>query len=272
MQKTSLLDLIKSLEYGTNIHISVTFLNDIGNYMTTLPFEKAIHSKPFCMFMKSTKKGYDKCYECRCMSLKKATEFKQAFGGFCFNGVWEYCYPVIYENTTIAVIMIGNILKRDSEIQNVQYFDTFEKDYPESNCALFAEIISQHIKMLIRIYGSSKTEENLFVSNIKNYISEWLYTDISLKSLSSVFGYNEKYLGKFFKKNTGFSIKEYVNYNRLQNAALLLEETELTIIEISARCGYNNVTYFNRIFKKEFNTTPKEYRKSNKFVGEIRQK
>ena len=72
MKHSNLTDLLYALEYGTNIHISVVFLDNNGNYKTALPEKKVIHSKPYCTFMKSTPEGYHKCFKCRNAALKKA--------------------------------------------------------------------------------------------------------------------------------------------------------------------------------------------------------
>ena len=76
-----------------------------------------------------------------------------------------------------------------------------------------------------------------------------------------LFNYNEKYIGKLFKAQTGFTVKEYLNRRRLDTAEQLLRNTKLSITEISSKSGFNNVTYFNRLFKKHFNFSPKNYRK-----------
>ena len=109
MEHSNLYDFISCLEYGTNVHISVVFLDNFGNFKTNLPKCSAIHSKPFCTFMKSTPTGYEKCFKCRNAALKKAMNIRKSFGGLCFNGVYEYCRPVIENDVVIAVIFIGNI-------------------------------------------------------------------------------------------------------------------------------------------------------------------
>ena len=59
----------------------------------------------------------------------------------------------------------------------------------------------------------------------------------------------------------GTSFKEYVNCLRVKKAKELLI-SKMSVIEIAERVGYNNVTYFNKVFKKETGKTPLEYRKS----------
>ena len=60
------------------------------------------------------------------------------------------------------------------------------------------------------------------------------------------------------------SIKDYIVSQRIENAKILLENTDSRIIHISGKSGFNNVTYFNRMFKSIVGMTPKEYRLSKK--------
>ena len=57
-----------------------------------------------------------------------------------------------------------------------------------------------------------------------------------------------------------------MNEYGLKIATNLLQTTDMTIMEIALKVGVNNISYFNRIFKKKFNLTPKEYRKKLKNI------
>ena len=100
-----------------------------------------------------------------------------------------------------------------------------------------------------------------FIENVKNYIEESLCADISVTEIARIFNYNEKYIGKLFKESQGEGIIDYVNRKRLVKAKELLELSTQTVTEIAQQTGFNNVTYFNRLFKKRFGETPTEYRK-----------
>lgn len=259
MVRSNLADLIKGLEYGTNLHICVVFLNDFGNEKTYLPKEQVIHSKPFCDFMKTTPEGYKRCVSCRNKALCKAID-TGAFGGHCCNGVYEYCQPVVFEDNTVAVICVGNIADEISERMQ-SYADTFQFDFDKEKCKIIADIIDDHICMLLREYASDKSEFDPLITNILNYIEESLYYGVSVRQLAATFNYNEKYIGKLFKKRTGKTVKEYVCQKRLEKSCQLLKTTALSVTEISQTVGFNNVTYFNRLFKKKYALSPTEYRK-----------
>ena len=263
MQYSNLYDLITCLEYGNNIHICVVFLNKYGNFMTNLPTDKVIHSRDFCTFMKSTPEGFRTCYKCRNLAINKAVTEKKPFGGLCFNGIYEYCHPVVENGTTVAVICIGNIISSDTSSYSEeikQYMDTFEVGMNEKMCIRFGTIIENYIKLLLREYPKRNTTTSPLVTNISNYVEESMYYDFSVSDIAAAFNYNEKYIGQIFRRLTGQTIKEYLNDKRIKKAKELLETTNLSVIEISAKVGFNNVTYFNRLFKKTIGMSPSEYR------------
>ena len=67
---------------------------------------------------------------------------------------------------------------------------------------------------------------------------------------------------RFFKLRTAKSISEYVIDVRLGHAARFLADSTMAIVEICYRCGFNNISNFNRIFKKRKGCTPTEFREN----------
>ena len=65
---------------------------------------------------------------------------------------------------------------------------------------------------------------------------------------------------KFFKSFTSATFIEYLNRCRLEKAEELLRATDLTVLEISEQAGFENHSYFIRIFKRQYGITPRKYR------------
>lgn len=66
---------------------------------------------------------------------------------------------------------------------------------------------------------------------------------------------------RFFKQTMGMPFTTYLNDYRLTLAAKSLLETHKAVLEIASECGFDNLSYFNRIFKKKYGITPSSYRK-----------
>ncbi|MBO4807520.1 MAG: helix-turn-helix domain-containing protein [Lachnospiraceae bacterium] len=98
------------------------------------------------------------------------------------------------------------------------------------------------------------------VTALLQYVDAHYTEDISRESLSEMFFFSPDYLTKIFKKETGNSFKNYIIYKRLELAKKLLKNTDLPIRDISLQVGYDNYSYFTRLFKKATGTTPVEYR------------
>lgn len=271
MEYSNLSNLVSALEYGTNLHISVVFLNHYGNEKTRLSLTHRIHSCPVCDTAKQSADGFASCYRCRNTVLKWCIRQKKSMGGFCVKGVYEYCRPVIRNADVLCVIFIGNILT-DSEQQHLtlgKYIDpsllrTMQENYTESDCVQVADLLESYIFFLFEKYGYTLNEpSDVLINNIKSFITENLLYDFSVSDLSAVFNYNKKYLGRLFKSKTGCSIKEYCNNYKIETAKNLLKNSNMSVIDISVQSGFNNVTYFNRQFRRYTGLSPREYRSKN---------
>ncbi|MCC9167010.1 AraC family transcriptional regulator [Pontibacter harenae] len=86
--------------------------------------------------------------------------------------------------------------------------------------------------------------------------------EISLADVAKVVNMTEVSFSRFIKKRTGKTFIESLNEIRLGHASRMLIDTTETISEISYKCGFNNLSYFNRIFRKKNGCTPKEFRQN----------
>lgn len=86
--------------------------------------------------------------------------------------------------------------------------------------------------------------------------------DISLGDVAKVVNMPEVSFSRFMKKRTGRTFIDSLNEIRLGHASRLLIDTTQTVAEVSYNCGFNNLSYFNRIFKKKNGCTPTEFRQN----------
>ena len=99
------------------------------------------------------------------------------------------------------------------------------------------------------------------VKVVLDYISEHYKETITINELAEILHFSPPYFMRFFKKYTGMTCLDYINEYRLNTAAKLLLETNWTVSEIAEEVGLGNVSYFNRLFKRKYEMTPREYRK-----------
>lgn len=96
-----------------------------------------------------------------------------------------------------------------------------------------------------------------------DYISKNFCKNITTSSISSMFGYNESYFCRRFKKLTGLKPLNYIKILRLEKAKHLLKSSDRSIVSIAAECGFSDANYFARCFKAHYKITPKEYQSQN---------
>lgn len=110
----------------------------------------------------------------------------------------------------------------------------------------------------------------LTIRKALTYISTDLSADLSLNTLAEQLHVNASYLSSLFKKEMGISLTEYVTQNRIEYAKWLLVNTDLPMKTITVQCGFSDMNYFIRRFRKSTGVTPKVYRENN--MHEIVQK
>ena len=109
---------------------------------------------------------------------------------------------------------------------------------------------------------SDNSYEQQLTMEILRYI-ETQYKDATLTK----FAYNHNIdiytLSRIIKKQTSYTFKQLLEQKKLDQACFLLKNTSLTIEDISLNIGYENISYFYRLFQKTYNITPKQYRIQN---------
>lgn len=112
-------------------------------------------------------------------------------------------------------------------------------------------INSQHLN-----YNSRRIEK------VFDFMNHNYHKEISLKNVATLVNMTEESFSRFIKKRTGNTFINSLNEIRLGHASRMLIDTTHSISEICHQCGFNNISNFNRLFKKKKNCTPKEFREN----------
>ncbi len=127
-------------------------------------------------------------------------------------------------------------------------------------------LISEVVYLLYKENKIRSKKKNALTSHKREMISsliKWIeknYTEkITLSDLAGVVNINEKYLCRFFKEYTGKSPVDYINRLRLDRACeMLIDGTSVT--ETALCCGFVDMSYFSKMFKRHKGVTPRQYR------------
>ena len=105
-----------------------------------------------------------------------------------------------------------------------------------------------------------RTEE---IKSIMEYIQKNYSMKLRLPDIAETFGISEGQLCRFFRSMTQMSVVEYINYYRISRSTELLRTTDDRIGLIAGMSGFDNISYYNRLFKEYMHVTPGRFRKMN---------
>lgn len=108
-----------------------------------------------------------------------------------------------------------------------------------------------------------KSAERLHsLKNVLAYISENYYNNISLDSLAKIAGMNPKYFCRYFRSMTERTPIDYLNYYRIECACEMLLTKDISVRDTAISCGFNDESYFIKIFHKYKGITPRQFTKA----------
>lgn len=153
-------------------------------------------------------------------------------------GVEDYLLkPIPYDELENIIMKIENkILIENKQVDFSELAEDSLKESPE-------RIVDQ-VKKLIA--------DNLSVGNLQR------------DELAAMVHVSSGYLGRIFKKETGFAISDYIVKKRIYVAKQLLAKTSLSITDVSSRVGFSYSSYFTKTFKEHTGMTPQEFRQNKR--------
>lgn len=105
-------------------------------------------------------------------------------------------------------------------------------------------------------YNSRRVEKTI------EYMNQNFDKQITLNEVARLANMSDAAFSRFFKQRTGNTFIDSLTEIRLGHASRMLIDTTQSIAEVAYNCGFNNISNFNRIFKKKKNCTPKDFRES----------
>ncbi|MCX8130569.1 MAG: AraC family transcriptional regulator [Clostridia bacterium] len=160
---------------------------------------------------------------------------------------------------------LKNGLYMDDPQKNIyNYLKNIKKEVLEQrkNFNLKVDFLLGELLIEIERMNEQSNKRSMNFTYILGYIDEHYNQQIDLKSLAELSGYSYHRFRHLFKEITGLSPINYIIGKRLKNATKLLEQTDLSILEISQECGFSNESQFASMFKDHSGQTPSVYRKA----------
>lgn len=183
------------------------------------------------------------------------------------NALRDFLVGSLKQNTALTnylLFKLNDVLPARNLIENMVWSLLNKKaDNRQINQTTMGLLLLELLRNTEKIEqnGQNQYERNT-VFAILRYIEE-NYKTANLSELSIQLNQPIYYLSRLVKNSTGQTYKELLQRKRLNQAAYLLTSTKLSITDIIVAIGYDNTSYFHKVFKERFGVTPKEYRKGS---------
>jgi len=170
------------------------------------------------------------------------------------NEEWRFTESSFHFTNSVAVQQI---------IQRLLYLCT--EDHPSKD--LFANWMLQ--ELIVRILQAesranyidqTKVAENDRLAFVIQYIREHLSEPITVEEISQKAYMSESTFYRIFKQTLGVTPVEFINNERIKLACRLLKDPRRRIQEVCMAAGFNSLSYFNRVFKRKYRVSPKQWR------------
>ena len=155
---------------------------------------------------------------------------------------------------------VADILPIQNLVENLVWTEIYGVTNKRSiNQTTMGLLILQLLNFTDRLAYKCADEE--LILKTFSYIEE-RYKNGSLRELSELLHCDFSWLSREIKRKTGKTYTRLLQEKRMSQAGYLLKNTDITIDEIALKTGYENISYFHRLFYKTYKTTPGKYRKS----------
>ncbi|SFG53931.1 helix-turn-helix transcriptional regulator [Oribacterium sp. WCC10] len=198
--------------------------------------------------------------------LKGFDEFGDLYGGLAkFNDTeWSLIMSVIEEFKAACDDERRGMTSSMEDLHSFLYLQAIEL------AGIFAKSRRRDMQSKLQEQGIETAEQQSVVKtgvhqkvrDIAIYLQGHTGENVTLDDLAGKFYMSKSYLTRVFRNVTGFSVVEYMTYVRVRKAQQLLRDSDTSITEIAAICGFGNITYFEKVFKQMTGHSPGKYRKN----------
>ena len=224
--------------------------------------------------------------------LAKCTETRQTFSGFCHAGMFEYIVPIIDKGNVLGAITFG-CYASESTPEHKNFHEVCKKydaldfqkvaalyknephapsDIEMKPVLLSLEFIANYLANLGNQYTVTENTaklisqpkdkvEDQFLQNALAYIKMHLTEKIRIEDIAQHCNFSTSYVSRNFNKAVGMNISTYINKLRIEVSKTYLLTSDKTIAEISEIVGFEDLSYYSRVFSSLLGIPPAEFRR-----------
>ncbi|MDD4869816.1 MAG: PocR ligand-binding domain-containing protein [Kiritimatiellae bacterium] len=236
---------------------------------------------PLCRLIRTHPLGRKGCHDTDSSRLRQAFSSKQVIHYLCHAGLIDMMMPVVINGEHVATINCGQVLpephseKRFRQLQrrlNPMGFSSSalrKAYYASPYCSLEKiKIIMNLFSFFIEYFGEIswrlkqvRQKDFIPVQQAQKFIHNHFQEHMTLRDVARSASLSPHYFSSLFHEMTGMTVKKYLQTIRINAAKQLLNLTSERITDIAFDVGFNNLTDFNRVFRRTEYCSPKQYRR-----------
>lgn len=185
----------------------------------------------------------------------------------------DFLLPLISGKITVPTVFTPVYPYYEDVIAPIDACDEINKTQPQgyelfikSQLYQFFFILNNRCRNLTTTKSNPKTLDKTRI--VLKYIENHYMEKITVSQIASAVDFSSSHFMRYFKEMMGTSFVEYLKEYRLTMASRLLTSSDSAILDIAAEVGFENLSYFNRAFKKKFQMTPRQFRREARTVTE----
>ncbi len=275
--KLNTIEILKDFHRITGARISLHDLefNEIASYPKNLSV--------FCQKIQQTPQNRKRCIEADLKAFEKVRKTGEAYSYKCHCGLIEIVAPIYNYGMLSGYVIMGQITdnRRSSEEGIINKSESFFENRADLDVAVenipvikqdqldsyvnILQLIAEYMTQTNRVAPRSED----LATGIRKYIGNNLNKKLTIELMCETFGCSRTTLMNTFREKYSLTIGEYINNCRLEKAEKMLVNTNISIKNISAECGFSDQNYFSKVFIRSFAMTPTQFRKNCKNAGPI---
>lgn len=249
-------DLVISIDFAKRYNFIYGILRGGGTKLS----KYCEHTNMYCGYVKNDDARNRLCMLCLAFAMKKSRH-KESYVGTCHAGVHEYVRRFNCGGDVAGIVNVSGYRDKSIPFGQNEWYDEGMKN-ESVPYELLETLIPPLCAMLSEFVPKVRetSSKNMVYERMLVYINEQ-HANVSLDSLSKEFNYSKSYISHMFKRESKYTLKEYCNRLKIEEAKVLLEESNSSVTNIALAVGFNNFSYFINTFKRLTGETPLAWRK-----------
>lgn len=182
----------------------------------------------------------------------------------CNTKGWDYL-EVKQTSKRIATVYMDHLLQIGGQEDAIRELEELEQMMDKGIERLDAEVVCEHLDGMLEVLSEEKKSE--LTGNIKDvvreavaYIDKNYFEELTLASLAEKYCVESTYFSRIFKQETGENLMLYITGKRMEKAKEIIRNADISMAEVAFMVGYDDYTYFSKVFKKMTGMSPRDYR------------